>query len=217
MRRLIKKQCIIMATLCMALGIVGCGGSNSGNDAKSATQATVQENKDEAKNVYKELNDAVTDIDALADDILNIWHYAIFDASGYTDLYEISVNMGVDYSTLVEVNNKTNYLSVVYIGDKLEGSLTSFSDAIACYIDCRQTDGSIDKINQSLNNVKDSIKSIPESASYYSKLKEYYIEANSFYEFCLSPTGNYDDAGNKVEEFRSKCQGYKSDLSFDLE
>lgn len=72
MRRFIKKQCIIMATLCMALGIVGCGGSNSGNDAKSATQATVQENKDEAKNVYKELNDAVTDIDALADDILNI-------------------------------------------------------------------------------------------------------------------------------------------------
>lgn len=117
----------------MAVGVVGCGGSNSGNDAKSATQATVQENKDEAKNVYKELNDAVTD------DILNIWHYAIFDASGYTDLYEISVDMGVDYSTLVEVNNKTNYLSVVYIGDKLEGSLTSFSDAIACYIDCRQT------------------------------------------------------------------------------
>ena len=41
MRRFIKKQCIIMATLCMAVGVVGCGGSNSGNDAKSATQATV--------------------------------------------------------------------------------------------------------------------------------------------------------------------------------
>ena len=38
-----------MATLCMAVGVVGCGGSNSGNDAKSATQATVKENKDEDK------------------------------------------------------------------------------------------------------------------------------------------------------------------------
>ena len=25
MRRFIKKQCIIMATLCMAVGVVGCG------------------------------------------------------------------------------------------------------------------------------------------------------------------------------------------------
>lgn len=219
MRRFIKKQCIIMSTLFMAMGVVGCGSSNSDNVAQSATQATVQEDKDEAKNVYKELNDTVTGIDTLADDILNIWHYAIFDSKGYTDLYEISVMMGVDYNTLIEVLNKTNYLDSVYIGDKLEGSITSasFSQAIACYIDCRQTDGSIDKINQSLNNVKDTIKNIPESASYYSKLKEYYVEANSFYEFCISPTGNYDDAGNKVEDFRTKCQGYKSDLSFDLE
>ncbi len=219
MRRFIKKQCIIMATLFMAMGVVGCGSSNSDNVTQSATQATVQEDKDEAKNVYKELNDTVTGIDTLADDILNIWHYAIFDSKGYTDLYEISVMMGVDYNTLIEVLNKTNYLDSVYIGDKLEGSITSasFSQAIACYIDCRQTDGSIDKINQSLNNVKDTIKNIPESASYYSKLKEYYVEANSFYEFCISPTGNYDDAGNKVEDFRTKCQGYKSDLSFDLE
>lgn len=219
MRRFIKKQCIIMATLCMAMGVVGCGSSNSDNVAQSATQATVQEDKDEAKNAYKELNDTVTGIDTLADDILNIWYYAIFDSKGYTDLYEISVMMGVDYNTLIEVLNKTNYLDSVYIGDKLEGSITSasFSQAIACYIDCRQTDGSIDKINQSLNNVKDTIKNIPESASYYSKLKEYYVEANSFYEFCISPTGNYDDAGNKIEDFRTKCQGYKSDLSFDLE
>lgn len=74
MRRFIKKQCIIMSTLFMAMGVVGCGSSNSDNVAQSATQATVQEDKDEAKNVYKELNDTVTGIDTLADDILNIWH-----------------------------------------------------------------------------------------------------------------------------------------------
>lgn len=93
----------------------------------------------------------------------------------------------------------------------------SFSNVVNCYIECRKNDGTYDDISKMLDDAKNSIKNIPESASYYSKLKEYYVEANSFYEFCLSPTGNYDDAGNKVEEFRSKCQGYKSDLSFDLE
>jgi hypothetical protein len=64
----------------MAVGVVGCGGSNSGNDAKSATQATVQENKDEAKNVYKELNDAVEKSTDVADGIIAVWYYGIYDA-----------------------------------------------------------------------------------------------------------------------------------------
>lgn len=43
MRRFIKKQCIIMATLCMALGIVGCGGSNNETEIQVTTKNAVQE------------------------------------------------------------------------------------------------------------------------------------------------------------------------------
>ena len=223
MRRFIKKQCIIMATLCMAVGVVGCGGSNSGNDAKSSTQATVQENKDEAKTVYKELNDAVEKSTDVADGIITVWYYGIYDAddgegNGEVFINDLCAKLGVDTQTFIDINNKNNFFEVRQGFDGLyRVRVDSFSNVVNCYIECRKNDGTYDDISKMLDDAKNSIKNIPESASYYSKLKEHYVEANSFYEFCLSPTGNYDDAGNKVEEFRSKCQGYKSDLSFDLE
>lgn len=114
MRRFIKKQCIIMATLCMAVGVVGCGGSNSGNDAKSATQATVQENKDEAKTVYKELNDAVEKSTDVADGIITVWYYGIYDAddgegNGEVFINDLCAKLGVDTQTFIDINNKITF------------------------------------------------------------------------------------------------------------
>ena len=104
-----------MATLCMAVGVVGCGGSNSGNDAKSATQATVQENKDEAKTVYKELNDAVEKSTDVADGIITVWYYGIYDAddgegNGEVFINDLCAKLGVDTQTFIDINNKNNFL-----------------------------------------------------------------------------------------------------------
>ena len=49
---------------------------------------------------------------------------------------------------------------------------------------------------------------------HYPNLKEFYAKTNSIFEFCMSPTGTFEQVKITIRDYRNAIRDYKSDLDF---
>ena len=80
--------------------------------------------------------------------------------------------------------------------------------------------GSTDKIQENMNEAKIKMKEMSEKYSdyeHYSSLKNYYTTANAFFEFCLEPSGSFEQFKDTVNEYKNDARKYRNDLAYIFE
>lgn len=188
------------------------------------------------KSVYDDLKSAYEIVDCYGTDIKTAWNLGIyqkdrFQGSNLNGAMEyLASNVQLDYDSLVE--GATYAYMTIFLDsdwDNLSeevkqknrdaiatGTFFYFCGAegaqVACVcsvVDGYLLNGSVEKVNAALDNFsaqKSAFSGDKDCAAEIEKMDELYAVLESFVSFCQSPTGNYNEACNTMEDYRRTAE-----------
>ena len=122
----------------------------------------------------------------------------------------------VTYESLSEENKKFFRDSTDVYFELNKDDLVS--SCIAIIIGTYKTNGKIEKIQTSLDDVKSQLKKLNEKYSdykYNDDIQEYYTITRSFFNFCQEPYGfSFDQMKNTINDYKNKARDSKNNLDY---
>ena len=122
----------------------------------------------------------------------------------------------VTYESLSEENKKFFRDSTDVYFELNKDDLVS--SCIAIIIGTYKTNGKIEKIQTSLDDVKSQLKKLNEKYSdykYNDDIQEYYTITSSFFNFCQEPYGSsFDQMKNTINDYKNKARDSKNNLDY---
>ena len=220
---------ILAAVLAVAVGLavfIVIGGNNKQRKKKEAAQE-----------IYKLLDEASQKAEEYGSDIYTAWNTGINDAddSGF-DLSSLAkpLNLSVDEVKQGYVyflnEDKWDTLSSSEKKEKLDGANLSFKLALILvdskFSLCVQTvngayqvTGKEETIRKDLEKAKALLKDLSDQNPNYevcAKLKTFYTKIQTYFDFCMNPTGSFSALQDRITTFRQDVLAAKNELSFDL-
>ena len=83
-----------------------------------------------------------------------------------------------------------------------------------------QANGKVAEAQNALEEAKTQMKELSEEYSdyeHYPNLKGYYTTTNSFFDFCLNPTGSFEQVKTTINDYRNEARDYMNDLDYIFE
>ena len=126
---------------------------------------------------------------------------------------------GVSLSSMSEEEKEellashTDYLEVMAFGDLFQYCVTTVIEGYT-------HNGYIGHAQSSLDIAKDNLKKLSQEYPdyiHYADLKNYYTAVDSYFDFCTSPTGNFEQASNTNNDFQKQVKECLSGLEFEFE
>ena len=219
--------------VCAALVFVFCAAALTGCfENKNAKK------KEMAEEIYHLLLEASDLAEKMGSDTYTAWNNGIHDAdeSGY-DLTKFAKNLSLtvdelkagaayylaedDWDTLAESEKQekidkgdtTFKLMLILLDSK-------FSTCVNVVTRTYKVTGKSDEIKSKLNEARDKIRTLNEKYPDYdvcTKLKTLYTKIQTYYDYCINPTGSFNELQNIIQTFRQDVRDAKNELSFDLE
>lgn len=201
--------------------------------------------QDIAETVYDMVSGAYMYCEWMGDDVIAAWRTGIYDKDTYKkkdskDKLEIlasKLNLsyadvkvgeaaackltwdGVIWDSLTEeekneyLEDHIDYLAVMAFGDLFQYCVTTVIEAYT-------HNGYIGHAQSSLDLAKQNLKTLSQDYPdyiHYEDLKDYYTAVNSYFDFCVSPTGNFEQASNSNNEYQKQVKECMSALELEFE
>lgn len=206
----------------------------------SSCSSSNQKAFDSSKIAYDSIDKAYEITESFGSDIYEAWRVAIYDddeileggvsyLASELSLSEEEVLDGLVYTAIVTVGgedwdkasqeDKDNFYEKADLILKVyEDSLFSFCTqvVVGAYI----MNGEAEIAKTSINEAKSTMKELSEQYSdyeHYPSLKEYFTTTSSYFDFCSSPTGSFEQVKTTINDYRNTARKYKSDLDFIFE
>lgn len=221
-----KKLLSFILLITMGITLISCSGT------KKAFEIS--------KSAYDSIGIAYTITDQFASDIYEAWRMGIFDDEEILNdgahylatelsLSEDEVRDGIAY-TVNEImgseswddlsdTDKQNYRnqSDLYF-TIFEDDLFTF--CVMIVTGAYQANGKIAEAQTALDSAKELMKELSDKYSdyeHYPNLKGYYTTTSSFFEFCQSPTGSFEQIKTTINDYKNEARDYISDLNYIFE
>ena len=200
-----------------------------------------------AKNAYDMINIVCNYSEWIGNDVVAAWRAGIYDKSDFAkkgssdkvellasklnlSYYDTTVGTaaayqlrwkGVVWETLSDEEKEEsrtsdgNYmLTLEAYGNEL------FQVCVMSVIEGYTHNGYAGTAQSSLDLAKGYIKTLSQEYPdyiHYNALKEYYTAASSYFDFCMNPTGNFEQASNSNNDYQKQVNEYKSELEIVFE
>lgn len=211
----------------MLISLTSCGGRKE----KKAFEAS--------KAAYNNVNSAYEITEKFGSDIYEAWRLAIYDkkevlSDGCKYLakelsltedeiavgtaYTVTQLIGLEWDSLSD-EEKENYKTLVNSSFELyKDDLFSFCVKVVSnsYI----VNGKADEAKKYLDEAKGQMKELSNKYSdyeHYPALKGYYTTTSSFFDFCQTPTGSFEQIKTTLEDYKTTARDYNADLDYIFE
>lgn len=199
---------------------------------------------DTSKEAYNHIIQAIEIVKKMDSDEYEVWRLAIYEKSEIkTDgsefiadkislteqefcdgfLYYFKTLMGEkdDYENAKKQFSKSQIRSLVaaYAAEK-DPPLSLFTMCVQAVVCAYDLNGKAQEAKEHLDAAKTLMKSLSKDYSdyeHYPALKGLYTTASSYYDFCVNPTGSFEQLKSTLEDYRNKVREYKSNLDFIFE
>ena len=221
-----KRIWITILAISLVLSLSAC---DSGN--KKAFEVS--------KVAYDNVDIAYEITDNFGSDIYEAWRLGIYDdeeildegtayLSGELSLSEDELKDGVVY-VLLEIIGSSWEDATDEEKTKLRSSADScfalfvfylFSFCVMVVTGAYQANGKVAEAQNALEEAKTQMKELSEEYSdyeHYPNLKGYYTTTNSFFDFCLNPTGSFEQVKTTINDYRNEARDYMNDLDYIFE
>ncbi len=97
---------------------------------------------------------------------------------------------------------------------------SQFSVCVNTVTSAYQMTGKADDIKKNLDEARDLIRTLSNKYPDYKltdSLKNFHIKIQTYYDYCMNPTGSFKELQNIIQTFRQDVRDAKNELSFDLE
>lgn len=201
--------------------------------------------QDIAETVYDMVSGAYMYCEWMGDDVIAAWRTGIYDKDTYKkkdskDKLEIlasKLNLsyadvkvgeagaylltweGVSLSSMSEEEKEEllashiDFLEVMAFGDLFQYCVTTVIEGYT-------HNGYIGHAQSSLDIAKDNLKKLSQEYPdyiHYADLKDYYTAVDTYFDFCTSPTGNFEQASNSNNDYQKQVKECMSALEFEFE
>lgn len=221
-----KRIWITIVAISLVLSLSAC---DSGN--KKAFEVS--------KVAYDNVDIAYEITDNFGSDIYEAWRLGIYDdeeildegtayLSGELSLSEDELKDGIVY-VLLEIIGSSWEDATDEEKTKLRSSADScftlfeddlFSFCVMVVTGAYQANGKVTEAQNALEEAKTQMKELSEEYSdyeHYPNLKGYYTTTNSFFDFCLNPTGSFEQVKTTINDYRNEARDYMNDLDYIFE
>lgn len=150
----------------------------------------------------------------------NAWKWAIFDSddgsinrydgSGANALADATGFTGKEVGAAYKDLNPEDFKIHAYM------FITEPGNAVATIEKIYEKNGTCETLEGAMKEVKANIQKLGESDASYEKLKEFYTAVENYMDFVLAPTCSYQELSAIRNDYTSKIETCKSDLSFEL-
>lgn len=220
-----KRIIALLLSLILCLSLSAC------NENKKAFEAS--------KVAYENIDTAYQIVEDFGSDIYEAWRLGIYDEDEILDdgakylaselslsvdeikagaAYAITTYYGIDWFSLTE-DEKEDYISKADLFfEIMEDSLFSFCVwTVSC---AYELNGKADEVESALDFAKTQMKDLSQKYSdyeHYPNLKGYYTTTSSFYDFCMNPTGSFEQVKETINKYKNEARDYISDLDYIFE
>ena len=219
-----RKILVFMLSVVLLLSVAGCGNEKARDISKSA---------------YDSINTAYKITERFSSDLYEAWRLAIFDGTAvvtggteylasYLNLNSDELKNGIAYISFSETgldwtdaseaqkNQATRMADLIFYSQG--GNLFSF--CVNVVVSAYQANGQADQAENALMSAEAQIKELDEKYSDYDAypaLKGYYTTTSSFLDYCMNPTGNLEQSGVTINNYKNEVRDYISDLDYIFE
>lgn len=221
-----KKVIAMILVVVMCASMSACGGGN-----KKAYEAS--------KAAYENVDIAYEITEQFGSDIYEAWRMGIYDSdemmeNGVAHLaselslsedeiregvaYALTDLSGDDWSELSEEDKKTLTENADIIFAMMEDDLFTF--CVVAVTGAYTVNGKVEEAQTALDEAKTQMKELSEKYAdyeHYPNLKGYYTTTKSFFDFCQSPTGSFEQIKETINDYRNEARDYISDLDYIFE
>ena len=222
-----KKALSFVLAAVMLLSFSACGGGKN----KKAFEAS--------KAAYNNVNSAYQITEEIASDVYEAWRLGISEKSNIAMggcayladrlhiskdevvtgvAYTMAKRSGLNWDELSKEEKKT-YSSNADSAFLRSGD-SMFSWCVSVVVNAYIANGEVKKVQGYLTEAKEQIKELSDKYSdyeYYPALKGYFTTTSSFFEFCQSPTGSFNQLQTTMEDYKTTARDYKADLDYIFE
>lgn len=220
---------ILSLLLCVNLFFcMSCDESSS--ETTTTDNATSQESAlANGQIAYENLNLISSLTDSISSSVYEAWYFSVSRYNKYDLLVSADAKIN-DLAVYVKLpadilsEEISNYIITQFnqepIGMNKDAMLMQPQMLIPIIINVYTKQGVIDCINSQFTEAKNAIKEIPsnyEGTTELTKLKEYYAELLSYYQFVTSPSGTLDQLDDTIGIYQTNISKLQNDLNFTYE
>lgn len=221
-----KRLWITILVISLVLSLSACDGSN-----KKAFEVS--------KTAYDDIGIAYEITDNFGSDLYEAWRLGIYDD-------EEIINEGTSYLagelslSKDELKDGVVYVLLGIAGSSWEDATDEekaelrasadsyfrifeddlFSFCVMVVTGAYQANGKVIEVQNALDEAKAQMKELSEKYSdyeHYPNLKGYYTTTNAFFDFCLNPTGSFEQVKATINDYRNEARDYMNDLDYIFE
>lgn len=195
---------------------------------------------DISKKAYDNVIKAYDIAEQYGDDIYDAWYVGIFNEdelyeqgskllASELNLTEEDVSQGVAYALIdafgwnwdeVDPETKKAYMAVedsgtYFLAVSLLADIKTF--CVECVNGAYEVTGKSDEALTALEEAKTLMKELGEKYAdyeHYPNLKKIYTETASFLDFCINPTGSFDQLRETLNEYKNNVRDLSNDLEY---
>lgn len=220
-----KKIWALILAAALMLSLAACGGDKKAFEVSKAA--------------YDNVDIAYEITDNFGSDIYEAWRLGIYDdeeildegtayLAGELSLSEDELKDGVVY-VLLEIMGSSWEEATDEEKNELQSSADScfalfeddlFSFCVTVVTGAYQANGKVAEAQNALEEAKTQMKELSEEYSdyeHYPNLKGYYTTTNAFFDFCLNPTGSFEQIKTTINDYRNEARDYVNDLDYIFE
>ena len=196
---------------------------------------------DVSKMAYENITKAYKITEQYGDDIYDAWYIGIFNTEDLYDqggtylaselnLTEEELAQGVSYALIqafgmnwdeTDQATKEEYMEASGIHFLTVGLMADIKTfCVECVNGAYEVTGKNDEALLALEEAKTLMKQLSEEYAdyeHYPNLKGYYTATSSFFNFCVNPTGSFDQLRTTINDYRNEARDYISDLDYIFE
>lgn len=193
-----------------------------------------------SKEAYNNIEAAYEIIDAMDHDIYEAWRAGIYDddeieSGGVSslakklNLSESDLKKGLTKAIMGNDYDTQSAEDIQYIEDNLDillkvcddkMGISLFTLCVNGVVEAYKLNGKADEAQKNLETAKGLMKTLSNDYSdyeHYPALKDFYTTTSSYYDFCVNPTGTFEQLKSTLEDYRNKERDYKSNLDYIFE
>lgn len=219
-----KRVLPLILAVALMLSLTACGGDKKAFEVSKAA--------------YDNVDIAYEITDNFGSDIYEAWRLGIYDdeeildegtayLAGELSLSEDELKDGVVYVLLEIIGSSWEDAT-----DEEKTELRSSADScFALFEDdlffcvmvvtgAYQANGKAAEAQNALEEAKTQMKELSEEYSdyeHYPNLKGYYTTTNAFFDFCLNPTGSFEQIKTTINDYRNEARDYVNNLDYTFE
>lgn len=232
MKNIIKKFYVVVMLFMVTISFSAC---NTKEEVKVFEESKDVKAFEVSKQVYANLNQSYEIIKRYSSDIYNAWYQGIYNSkkcnvsylATKTSLTTSELYLGVSYFYIVVYDGKDwetsseeerkkyqsdTYFSVMKYAYNSDTSACTYLISYAY-----KANGIENEIDTKLASAKTNLKEVSNiSPNYenYATLKRLYTKVNSFYSFCSSPTGSFEQLVSTTNNYKNECRDLFDELKF---